>query len=442
MKRLAIPLVAALLFLGVPAAAEATAPIQEIVSIELIGGEGTTFEVNGRPYLGPLRFTLHADGIAMSETATIEQYLQGISEMPFLWHEEALAAQAIAARTYLTRRLSGGRQGDAAAYGYDICATNRCQVYRGLQLVRGEAGDRWRNAVASTEDILVLYDGRPIEAVFTAMVGSRSSANQDVWGSAPVPYLQPVDSPEVGIAPYAEWSFEIGSQQFVEILRADGLDVGGALVDIIVEDPPEGEGRTQLTIVSTFGTDTILAPALKGVFNRHADELYPGLLPAWLPNGKRLPEPFLSYVYDIARSERPPLRFESFLPIDDRRGRDVLIFTGEGWGHGVGMSQWGAQIMAKEGATHEEILSHYYTGTTIAPAGELVPDSVVVGLVAGAGEVSVVVEGTARMKVNGVHAGVLPAGEWVLRPSASGMAMFNADVSPTSPLIVRRNWPR
>ena len=115
MKRLAIPLVAALLFLGVPAAAEATAPIQEIVSIELIGGEGTTFEVNGRPYLGPLRFTLHADGIAMSETATIEQYLQGISEMPFLWHEEALAAQAIAARTYLTRRLSGGRQGDAAS---------------------------------------------------------------------------------------------------------------------------------------------------------------------------------------------------------------------------------------------------------------------------------------------------------------------------------------
>ncbi len=440
--RRGVVLAAAALIFSVPTVSEAATPLQEVVSIELIGSEGTTFEVNGRPYVGPMRFTLHDDGIALAETATIEQYLQGISEMPFSWPREALAAQAVAARTYLTRRLLGGRRGDAATYGYDICATNRCQVYRGLQLVEGDGGDRWRAAVSSTEDMLILYDGRPIEAVFTAMVGSRSSANQDVWGSAPVPYLQPVDSPEVGIAPYAEWSFSIDAQQFVQIVRADGLEVGGELIDIVVDDPPEGEGRTELTIVTTHGTDSILAPDLKGAFNRYADVLYPGSMPARLPNGKRLPEPFLSYTYEISRTRRPARAHESLLPAEDRRGRDVLTFTGEGWGHGLGMSQWGARIMAEEGASYTDILGHYYTGTTVARAEELVPDEVVVGLIDGAGEVTVTVYGTAMIRVNGVFAGVVPAGTWILRSSTAGLAMFNSDAESPVPLITRRNWPR
>lgn len=442
MKRMAVVFTVAVALSLIPTASGAVVPLQEIVSVELIGDEDTRFVVNGRPYVGPLRITLHGDGIALAEAATIEQYLQGIAEMPFSWEEEALAAQAVAARTYLTRRLLGGRKGDAATYGYDICATNRCQVYRGVQLVEGDFGDRWREAVASTENILVLYNGRPIEAVFTSMVGSRSSANQDVWSSAPVPYLQPVDSPEVGIAPYAEWSFDIGARQFVEILRAEGMTVGGSLIDIVESDPPEGEGRTEYTVITAQGTDRVLAPALKGIFNRHGDELYPGSLPGTLPNGKRLPEPLLSYSYDITRRTSEPLRYESLLPIDDQRGRDVLTFDGEGWGHGVGMSQWGAQIMAKDGATYEDILGHYYTGTSAIESGSMVPDSVVVGLVSGAGELTVTVEGSAQIKVNGVHAGVLPAGEWLLRPSTGGIALFNAGVGPDAPLLTQRNWPR
>ncbi|MEN8041868.1 MAG: SpoIID/LytB domain-containing protein, partial [Actinomycetota bacterium] len=223
-------------------AAQAISPTTDVVTIELVGTDSTRFEINGRRYAGPVKFTNRSDGIAFTEYASIEQYLQGIAEMPFSWHPEALAAQAVAARTYLARRLLGPRKGDAARYEYDICATTRCQAYKGVQLVEGKYGDRWEAAVASTAGEVMLHGGRPIEAVYTANVGSRSRANQDVWASSRIPYLQPVDSPDIGIAPYSEWVVSVSGRQFVAILEAGGYDVGGNLNSLIVDDPPEGEG--------------------------------------------------------------------------------------------------------------------------------------------------------------------------------------------------------
>jgi stage II sporulation protein D (peptidoglycan lytic transglycosylase) len=414
----------------------------QIVTIELGGDATTRFEVDGRRYAGPMVFTRQADGVGVTERATIEQYLEGIAEMPFSWARQALAAQAVAARTYLTRTLSGGRRGDAAAHDYDICATSRCQVYRGVQLVEGNSGDRWRRAVTSTRDELILYGGRPIEAVFTSMVGSRSRANQDVWSSDPVPYLQPVDSPEIGVAPYAEWGFELSPAQFVEILRADGLDVGGSLISLEVDDPPEGEGRTEITVVTEQGTDSILAPAMKGTFGRYADELYPGSLPARLGDGSRLPEPIMSYTYDVERVTTAPSPLDELLPADDRIGSDIVRFTGEGWGHGVGMSQWGAQIMALAGMGHRAILEHYYTGATVELAPDLVPHQVVVGLSWGRSEVEVTVDGTASLHVNGVPFGSISSGTWIVRSTRDGMVLIPAGDQPLPPPIVDRPWPR
>jgi stage II sporulation protein D len=428
--------------LAVAAPAIAVPPPVEIVSVELVGDADTRFEVDGRRYAGPMVFTVHRDGIAVTERATIEQYLQGIAEMPFLWNEEALEAQAVAARTYLARTLSGGRRGDAARHDYDICATSRCQVYRGVQLVEGDHGERWSAAVDATKDELVLYQGQPIEAVYTSMVGSRSRANQDVWASDPVPYLQPVDSPEVGIAPYAIWRIEIPTAQFVEILRADGLSVGGALVAIDVDDPPEGSGRTKITVVTAEGSDSLLGPALKGSFNRHGEDLYPGALPATLGSGQRLPQPMPSYTYEIDHIVVPPRRFDEFLPPAERLGRDIIRIDGEGWGHGVGMSQWGARIMADRGATHGEILAHYYGGLEPEVAVDLVPDSVIVGLSTGVLEVEVIVEGATSLLVNGVPFGSLPAGSWTVRSTADGIALIGEPGPSANPALADRHWPR
>ena len=427
----------------VPAGPAAAEPVvdKQVQTIELVAIDDTRFIIDGRPYNGPIRMAIYDDGVAITENVSITTYLEGIAEMPFSWAGEALKAQAVAARTYLVRRLLPGRRGEAASHEYDICATNRCQVYRGVQLIEGSGGDRWREAVGSTDGEVLLYEGRPIEAVFTSMVGSRSRANQDVWSSDPLPYLQAVDSPEIGVAPYAQWQVEITTQQFVEILRADGFDVGGALLSMTVDDPPEGLGRTNITVRTEKGTISVLAPALKGVFNRRGDELYPGALPVRLGDGRKLPEPLLSYTYDIRLESQPASAIDSLLPQGDRSGRDSVVFDGEGWGHGVGMSQWGARIMADGGASYDQILSHYYSGLTPQKAPEVVPDKVVVGLATELPVVSVEVDGQAVVLVNGVPAGIIEGGSWIVRDTSDGLDLIPVDGPATSP-ISDRVWPR
>ena len=414
---------------------------RQVQTIELVGGSDTRFVIGDRRYAGPITFTLFTDGISLSETASIEQYLEGIAEMPFSWPSQALQAQAVAARTYLARTLLPGRGGDAADHEYDICATSRCQVYRGVSLVEGPSGERWRAAVQNTADELVLYEGKPIEAVYTSMVGSRSRANQDVWSSSPVPYLQPVDSPEVGIAPYAEWSVEITADEFVAILMAQGLEVGGELEDIIVQDPEEGDGRTTITVTTSEGTDEILAPRLKGAFNRFGDELFPGLLPVRLGEGKKLPEPLPSYTFDVERVRTQPSALEEFLAPSDRIGADNIVISGEGWGHGVGMSQWGARIFADQGVAYDEILSHYYSGLEPESAPELIPDEVVVGLATDRSHYEVFVEGEAEIRVNGIASASYVSGEWIVREWANGLVIVSADDPGFTMALFQRFWP-
>lgn len=431
-----------LLVVGMVSPALAVEGQREVLTIELFGSDNARFEVDGRRYAGPMLFTARSNGISFTEFATIEQYLQGISEMPFSWQPQALAAQAVAARTYLARRLLGGRKGDAARYEFDICATNRCQVYRGVQLVEGKYGDRWKAAVESTAGEVLLYNGIPIEAVYTANVGSRSRANQDVWASSAIPYLQPVDSPDIGIAPFSEWTVEVSGDQFVAILRADGYDVGGTLISIVVDDPPEGQGRTSITVTTSGGTDSLLAPNLKGAFNRRGEHLYPGILPARLHDGGVLPEPLLSYTFEISRVLVKPTAIDSLLPAPDRQGRDIVRIDGEGWGHGVGMSQWGAQIMAKDGSSYADILSHYYTGTEPQLAPELVPENVVVGLSWGRSEIPVSIEGTTRVVVNDLLLGFIGTGDWLIVTTPFGIDVVPLDSAGFVSLIAQRRWPR
>ncbi|MDJ0790514.1 MAG: SpoIID/LytB domain-containing protein [Acidimicrobiia bacterium] len=433
-------LVALVVTMPVHAREPAVQPPVEIVSIELVGDSGTRFEVDGRRYVGPLRFLAMADGLALAERASIEQYLQGIAEMPFLWPEDALQAQAVAARTYLARTLRGGRNGDAAKYAYDICATSRCQVYKGVQLVEDDHGDRWRDAVDATKNELVLSNGVPIEAVYSSSAGSRTRANQDVWASDPVPYLQPVDSPEIGVAPYATWQIELTADQFVQILRADGVAVGGSLMALDVDDPPEGLGRASLTVVTTGGTETLLAPSLRGVFNRRGDDLYPGALPAKLPSGLRLPQPLPSATYTIDHVVVPARVADRFLPEDDYPRGDRIVIDGEGWGHGVGMSQWGARAMAESGSDHSAILAHYYGGLEPEVASELVPEVVLVGLSNGRTAIEVAIDGDASLLVNGVPAGQISSGTWYLRATGDGVGVVAGDGDML--VLTDRPWPR
>jgi stage II sporulation protein D len=441
-RRFFILLVAVALLASAP---PAQANDAEIVELEAIGD--TTFELNERRYRGPMEVVLYSDGLAVVEEVQLDTYLGGIREVPFSWPEAALKAQVVAARTYLAWTLQRGRSETGRAHGYDICATSACQVYAGIGAIEAGDGDRWRSAIETTSDEILVYAGLPAQALYSSSAGSRTRSVQDVWDSPPIPYLQGVDSPEEGVTPFEEWIVDLPEDVFVAVLAAGGYEVGRPITSVAVTGPPEGGGRSVLQTTSPDGVTSILMTDIRGVFNRYGDVLFPGLLPAPTPSGRRWPQPILSYTFDAEFEAAPPgpaPALIEFLPASDLPPAARIVITGEGWGHQIGMSQYGAKAMADQGFTYDDILSHYYTGLAPEAAGTLIPEIVRVGLTWGQSDATVVASGPFLVRVNGVLVGAAPGGAWQVRQTPTGIAMAPADLTVSSPLSPRsgNQWPR
>jgi len=368
-----------------------------------VAGDGY-LELDGRRYRGPFRITAETDGVAVVEVTGLDRYLEGIREVPFSWHAEALAAQVVAARTYLAWTLIGGRSETGRRIGYDICATAACQVYAGVEPVLGEEGDRWREAVARTSGEILVYNGQPARAYYSSTTGGRTRNIEDIWpGSDPAPYLVGVPSPGEE-SPFVSWSWDLPAFLMERLLREADV-AGGRIHTITTRTTENGEGPWMIDIVSDTGTVSLDTWALRARINQAAS-IMPEHLPATTPGGRPYPTTVLSPEYSIRREVRV-----------DHSGGDVhphprFVVEGAGWGHLIGMSQFGAQAMAKDGAGYPEILSHYYGGLTPVPGAEFLPDEVAVGLVIGADSVRVSTNSVLAVTLDGVELEVPDPGAW------------------------------
>ena len=300
-------------------------------------------------FFDTVELTSAGDGLAVSNRLPLERYVLGLNEVPTDWPEEALKAQAVAARTYALNDLEDGRTGDAAIYGYDICATVLCQVFSGADVVRAENGDRWTAAVEDTAGETILYDGAPILARYHSTSGGRTIDNEDAFPEEPAyPYLKSVPSDTEQGSPLARWrvTFTIGEIQAM-LTRAGWWTASQRLVRVRSAGGPfynpnvafEGDGDRRLVRTADEFRDIArdLAPAM-----------FPGRYPSrWNTSSGVLPETLPSERYAVTT--------------DGKR----VVFDGTGWGHGSGMSQWGAHGLAKQGATYTDILTHYYTGVSV-----------------------------------------------------------------------------
>lgn len=436
------PLVLVLVVLAVVTPGHAFAQTSEVESFELVPIDGTELAVADRTYGGVISVARHPDGLAVVEAVSLDAYLSGIREVPLSWPVEALRAQAVAARTYLAWTLVRGRSADGLRYGFDICATTQCQVYAGTEVVLGPDGGRWLDAISATSGEILVFSGQPAQTLYSSSAGSRTRANQDIWGGDPKPYLQPVDSPEAGVTPYERWEITLDVEALRRILDRSGTSIGSVISEIEVTDPGEGNGPRQLVIVSDFGRTAIAATEVRDRFNAYGPQLYPGLLPATRPGGGRWPQAFLSYTFDVSYrpddGDPPPEQ----LPSEDVPSLGTVTFVGEGWGHGIGMSQWGAKALADSGASYADILAHYYGGLSPVDGGGFVPDLVRVGLSWGRDEVTVVADGPFELRVNGVPVAQLGAGGWSFQTAGGGIVALPAGDSGFSPLVVAdRTWP-
>ena len=265
------------------------------------------------------------------EEMDLGTYLVGVvrAEMPASFETEALKAQAVAARTYtLYKMQTGGNHGETA----DICTDSTCcQAYISEENARNNWGDaadaneaKIESAVRDTDGETILYGGVPILAVFHSCSAGQTRASGEVWVSD-LPYLQAVSSPEPADSiPNYYSRAEFTAETFREKVLAayPEADLSGDMGSWLRNAVTDTAGSVETVEVGGV--------TLKGTAVRSLLGLRSACFEWEAEDGK-------------------------------------LVFYVTGFGHGVGMSQYGADEMAKEGADYREILTHYYTGVTIEP---------------------------------------------------------------------------
>lgn len=348
---------------------------QQITPLHFVATSGLlTF--NGRAFRGTFDLTVddESDMIVVNEVDTAS-YLASVvgSEEPTTWMPEALAAQAIAARTYLSRNLREHRN-------YDLEGDTRDQEYGGLA---GEATSTVR-AVERTAGMIATYRGAPIEALYSANAGGITENSENVYPNA-LPYLRSVPSPADDAARASswghtswEWRTEFTATQLQSYIGGRGIDVG----------EPQ---RIELTRVTETGR--VLSARIVGSrgtrdIGKDQSRYYFGLRSTLFTVITRPEETEFVEGSNAERVRQLDLlgaTVERTFTLDvrdpDRSGHALrvlgwqyrlparFVFTGKGYGHGVGMSQWGAQGMALGGKSAEEILKHYYLGIEITSLG-------------------------------------------------------------------------
>jgi stage II sporulation protein D len=284
-------------------------------------------------YRGKLEIVRQANGrLALIDHLTFDEYLAGLAEMPRSWPLEALKAQVVAARTYAIANLRSPRP-SAKSLGYDICSTDQCQVYRGLTVEQGAFGEAWVRAVRETKGRILEYNGRPITAYYFSTSSGRT--NRSFPGGSPQPYLKSVPGQD-GDSPLAEWTAAFPLADIGPILKSAGSWEGGAVTSVRSSGDEvivSGGGRSATLTKRSFRID----------LNDEAACVYPDRYPA-IDAGAKLPQTVPSATYSLSTS-----------------GGKVVL-RGRGWGHGVGMSQYGARSLAERGRTYTDILSYYYAG--------------------------------------------------------------------------------
>lgn len=400
---LALSLVLSLAVTVAPARAAKKQLGAAVAPVRLVPRGSNAIAISGlRSYFGSIELDAAGDGIVVSNRISLERYLLGLQEVPTDWPEEALKAQVVAARTYALWTLAEGRTGEAAVYGYDICATVQCQVFSGAEVVRGPDGERWRAAVEATEGQVVLYDGKPILARYHSTSGGATLDNEDAFPEeSAYPYLQSVRSPWEAGAPLYRWRTSFLLRELEAILRRTGWWTGAPKLKRVYSTASRAglhypdivfEGRSR-RVVRT-------AEELRDVVRDVAPAMFPGKYPGPAPTTSGvLPETF------------PSNRIE--VRTDGKR----VIVDGRGWGHGSGMSQWGAHGLARQGASYTDILTHYYSGVSIGTVAQPAPFEV--GVQSGAAVVTAsgsfeVIDARGRTLVDRA------LGSWTFRPAGSG----------------------
>ena len=318
--------------------------IDSVVTLKPANGDAP-FLFEGKGYRGGLTLRANNGTMMVINSVPLEDYLYGVvpQEVVPSWPAAALEAQAVAARTYALHTMEQNK-----GKFYDVSNSTDHQVYSG---VSGES-QATTNAVNKTKGVVMLYDQRPINALFHSDGGGYTEDSVNVWGSD-VPYLKGVKDFSTGTST-SNWTVTTSRQALESKLNAASKGVGKLKSIQLTPLGKPGQqtsdrgvsGRIKsATFIGTSGKTTVDGDALRSILG------------------------LKSTLFDFYVNHNPAKgtgkAYHSFTGKND-----TVYIKGHGWGHGLGMSQWGAAEMAKRANPgdinyYQTLLRHYYSGITL-----------------------------------------------------------------------------
>ncbi len=361
--------------------------------VTVTAGEGTTvaigsyiYEADQFPTLYPIEGNVTVDGVeyrggvqfkridggklTVINVVNIEDYLYSVigKEMSPSWNIEALKAQAVCARGFAISNYN-----KFAKYGFNLDTTTNSQVYKGVSTET----ESTRRAADETKGQVLKHNGSIIQSIYCASMGGASANAENVWGGS-YPYLvsvtDPYENPDE--ATRYSWSITLTADEIKTCLASAGVSIGDITSVEIVSQDSAGY-VTELLFTGTEGTHTVKRSSCRTIFGGKlhsqrytiagGEDSYP-IVSMISANGVTTKSSNEIHVIGAGKMNIINVLSATISKIfapskGNAAAAGEYTFNGNGWGHGVGMSQWGAKAMADQGFTYEDILTFYYTGT-------------------------------------------------------------------------------
>ena len=266
--------------------------------------------VNGTHYIGDVEVLKGNSGLYLINELPLEEYVKNVvsAEVGTSWDMEALKVQAVISRTYAIYQKNRNN-----SRNYDLTSSVLHQVYKG-----SSANARISYAVMDTEGEVLTYNGNPIEAFYHSTSGGKTEDSVEVFGKS-YPYLKPVEA-NCELSPYWIWERRIPVEEIEKSLGIKGI------TNMQIQSYTSTQRVRTLTVLHS-----------EGILNVDAKDLRKML--GW----SRLP----STSFTLSRDN------------------GNYVFDGKGYGHGVGLCQWSALEMSREGMNYRQILDYFYPGTKL-----------------------------------------------------------------------------
>lgn len=317
---------------------------------------GDFISCQGKLYRGDIRLSVKNGGILIVNNILIEEYLYGVvgREMSEGFPLEALKAQAVAARNYTA--ISMGRH---SSDGFDLCNGVHCQAYGAV----ASEGENVRRAVDETAGKYLMYKGAPVQCYYYSSNGGFSENSENVW-VAELGYLKGKADPyeDASKIPNYNWTVAFTAEDIKTTLAGRGIDIGD-ITDVKVKSYSVNNHALELEITGTTGTKSYFKDNIRAAMPKSLNST---VFTVTKTGGGEISVLTATGIVKKSNVSGAVLTGDGRAYVGGNADGLSFIFSGSGWGHGVGMSQYGAKAMAEQGFNYGDILKFYFTDTEIS----------------------------------------------------------------------------